>query len=178
MADVRSHIVATAIGHVVAKRSGKEVWHYAEVRPIPYGKHFPLTTDCSGFVGLCFYENGAYDPHNRNYNGSGSTETLLANGHKLTRDKVVIGDVVIYHPNDNVSLQHTAIVVRVFANGDILTASMGQEGDPSLVWCGTPKGPSLGHPTDTRPVGYYRFRTATRPIVSRVISKVKKAVKG
>ena len=36
----------------------------------------PLTTGCSGFVTICFYEAGAPDPNGLDYSGLGYTGTL------------------------------------------------------------------------------------------------------
>jgi len=35
--------------------------HYGEVRPMPLGRTLPLTTDCSGFVTICYFLAGAPD---------------------------------------------------------------------------------------------------------------------
>lgn len=170
MADVRSEIVAIALAHVGKKNAKQEVWHYAEIRPIPYASplKFPVTTDCSGFVSLCFYEAGGFDPNGCNFNGSGYTGTLLDHGTRITRDKVVPGDVIVYGTYPGV---HAALVVKVNPEGDILTVSHGEEGDPSLVWCGAPKGTISGHPVDTRQPTYLRFRTAKKGIVARLRGK-------
>ena len=168
MADVRNKIVSIALGHVAKNKAKLEVWHYAQVRPVKYGSPFPRTTDCSGSVGMYFFEAGAKDPSGFNYNGRTDVATLIARGHEITRDQVVPGDVVCYGPNE-----HTALAVKVYPNGDILTVSHGEEGDPSLVWCGTPKGPKLGHPADTRAVCYRRFPTASRPLAARIMAKLR-----
>lgn len=170
MPDMRRQIVATAFNHVERNKNGTEKWNYAEVRPIPYHTplQFPVTTDCSGFVSLCFYENGCFDPNGSNFDGQGYTGSLMDHGLKLTRDKVVAGDVVVYGAYPG---QHTALVVQVYPSGDILTASHGQQGDPSLVWAEFCHGPDMGHPTDTRPATYYRFRTAKRGLLAKLMGK-------
>ena len=170
MADQRRALVTIALTHVYRNKKNQEKWHYAEVRPIPYKTplNFPVTTDCSGFVSLCFYEAGCFDPNNCNFNGSGYTGTLLDHGTRITRDKVVPGDVIVYGAYPG---QHTALVVNVTNQGDILTASHGQEGDPSLVWCGAPKGPLSGHPVDDRQPTYLRFRTAKKGVLARLRGK-------
>jgi hypothetical protein len=179
MADVRNQIVHWA----EALLADKAHFNYAEVRPIPLHNppQFPVTTDCSGFVTLCFYLAGANDPNQLNYSGQGYTGTLLDHGLKLSRQAVIAGDVVVYGAYPG---QHTALVVQVYPNGDILTISHGEQGDPSLVWCGTPKGKALGHPTDTRtPVEYLRFPTrskddnAPHKALVGFVRKVAKAVK-
>src|ERR671937_861159 len=70
--------------------------HYAPVRPIPLRRTLPLTTDCSGFVTLCYYLAGAPDPNGLGYSGEGWTGTLLRHlphiGHAAARP----GDVVVW----------------------------------------------------------------------------------
>ena len=178
MADVRKLIVHWA----EALLADKAHFRYAEVRPIPLHNppKLPVVTDCSGFVTICFYLAGANDPNRMNYCGAGYTGTLLDHGLKLSRKAVIAGDVVVYgaYPGE-----HTALVVEVRPNGDILTISHGQQGDPSFVWCGKPKGKALGHPADTRtPVEYLRFPTRSRNVaprktVAKVVAAVKKVVK-
>ena len=63
--------------------------HYGEVRPIPLGRTLPLTTDCSGFVTLCYYLAGAPDPNGLGYSGEGWTGTLL--GHLPPIDRPTRG---------------------------------------------------------------------------------------
>lgn len=107
--------------------------HYAEIRPIPLVKPiqhaFPIRTDCSGFVTLCYYLAGVKnDPNGEGWNGQGYTGTLLTHGKKIRPDQVLPGDIVVYGQYPGV---HTAIVL---ADGiDPLTISHGEEGDPSLV---------------------------------------------
>jgi hypothetical protein len=61
--------------------------HYGEIRPVPLGRTLPLTTDCSGFVTLCYFLAGALDPNGLDYSGEGWTGTLL--GHL---DEIEQGD--------------------------------------------------------------------------------------
>ena len=179
MADVRNDIVHWAR----ALLADKTHFNYAEVRPIPLHNppKFPVTTDCSGFVTLCFYLAGANDPNQMNYSGQGYTGTLLDHGLKISRQAVVAGDVVVYGAYPGV---HTALVVQVYANGDILTVSHGEQGDPSYVWCGTPKNGAHGFPADTRtPVEYLRFPTrskdanAPHKALAKAVRVIKKVVK-
>ena len=44
--------------------------HYAEARPFPLTRALPLTTDCSGFVTLCYFLAGAPDPNGLDYSGT------------------------------------------------------------------------------------------------------------
>ena len=128
----------------------KAHFHYAEVRPIPYHKPitaaFPITTDCSGFVSLCYYLAGVLnDPNGERWNGQGYTGTLLANGKLIPANKVLPGDVVVWGPGTG---WHTALVIS--AGPDPVVISHGQEGDPSTHRVSA----------DTRtPVRYLRFDT-------------------
>lgn len=106
--------------------------HYREVRPIPYQPagvlhKLPFTTDCSGFVGICYRSAAAPDPSGENYNGAGNTGTLLAHGVKVANPEP--GDVVIY--GDPPTGHHAAIIVR--GGGDPLTVSHGSEAGPLLI---------------------------------------------
>ena len=81
--------------------------HYAEVRPIPqvepgvYPK-LPFTTDCSGFVTMCYQYAGAPDPSGAGYDGGIGrlgpeyTGTLLQHGVEVKTP--LPGDLIIYGP--------------------------------------------------------------------------------
>jgi NlpC/P60 family len=122
--DVRNLIVAQA-RQGVADRAH---FVYKETRPMPLTWQFPITTDCSGFVTLCYKLAGAADPNGLRYNGEGYTGTLLTHGRLITLAEVLPGDVIVYGPGNG---WHTAIVV--VGGADPLTVSMGQQGDPSYV---------------------------------------------
>jgi hypothetical protein len=74
----RQAVVSNALwGAEVATRQPKQI-HYGEVRPIRGApRQLPLTTDCSGFVTLCYQWAGAPDPNGTHYDGTGSTGTML-----------------------------------------------------------------------------------------------------
>jgi hypothetical protein len=161
MTDLRHDVVQAGVDLYEAKHN----IHYKQLRPVPYSDppKFPLFIDCSGFVGMCFYLAGANDPAGFDFNGRTDVATLIARGLHISRQALVAGDVVCYGAND-----HTALVVKVFTNGDVLTLSQGQDGDPSYVWCGKPKGPAKGYPADTRtPVTYLRFPTRPRDVKAK-----------
>lgn len=101
--------------------------HYRESRPMPLKAGLPLTTDCSGFVTLCYRLAGAPDPNGLGYNGSGYTGTLLSHGQHIPLAFVQPGDVVVYGPGTG---WHTALVVK--AGSDPLTVSHGREGGPAF----------------------------------------------
>lgn len=110
-----------------------EAIHYAETRPMPAKLETPLTTDCSGFVTLCYKAAGAEDPNGLGYNGEGYTGTLLAHAEKHGRvfgevSKARAGDLIVYGPGAG---EHVAIVVE--PGKDPLTVSHGSESEPAYV---------------------------------------------
>ena len=130
--DVRSAIVA----------AGK--WGFAHRQHFVYtqaanrmafekqGIKFPITTDCSGFITLCYFVAGAADPNGANYSGWGYTGTLLQHGKQIALKDVQPGDVIVYGPGTG---WHTALVIDVSGPNatNPLTVSHGQQGDPSYV---------------------------------------------
>jgi len=107
---------------------------------------FPINTDCSGFVTLCYWLAGAPDPTNSNYGShEGYTGTELNIGTEIPLSLVEPGDAIVYGPGTG---WHTALVVE--AGHDPLTISMGQQGDPSLVRVSQ---------DGRQPQRYLRFRT-------------------
>lgn len=98
----------------------------------------PIISDCSSWVTSVYCWSGVADPNGRKYNGSGYTGTLISHG-KLTLTPQ-IGDIVVYGAGTG---EHTAIVVKV-DGANVLTCSMGQNGDPSYVWTKGPNTPSDG----------------------------------
>ena len=99
--------------------------HYGEIRPMPLGRMLPLTTDCSGFVTLCYYLAGASDPNGLGYGGEGWTGTLLRHLEQLAPADVRRGDLVVFgrYPG-----RHCAIVLE--PGDDPLLCSHGQERGP------------------------------------------------
>lgn len=95
---------------------------------MPLTGKLPLTTDCSGFVTLCYKLAGAPDPNGLDYNGQGYTGTLLEHGRHIPLAEVEPGDVIVYGPGTG---WHTAIIVE--AGKDPLTVSHGQESEPAYV---------------------------------------------
>ena len=75
MATVRHQIVTAALWGI----ANEPQIHYGEIRPIPLARTLPLTTDCSGFVTVCYFLAGAPDPNGLDYSGEGWTGTLLRN---------------------------------------------------------------------------------------------------
>ncbi len=132
----------------------------------------PYVGDCSASIRNYYNWAGAPDPYRLGYNDpEGYTGTELATGshiHLLIKNGegrsivgVEPGDAVVYGPGTG---WHTALVVeRVGEN--ILTISMGRQGDPSYVWVNRPTCPSRGYGYDGRqPQTFLRFPTATRRV--------------
>ena len=122
MSDVRQAIVAAARWGI---RNEPRI-HYGEVRPIPLRRRLPLTTDCSGFVTLCYFLAGAPDPNGLEYDGEGWTGTLLR--HMTHVAEARAGDIVAFGAYPG---HHCAVVLA--AGDDPLLASHGQERGPVEV---------------------------------------------
>ena len=118
---VRRRIVAAARWGV----RNEALIHYAETRPIPLARRLPLTTDCSGFVTLCYFLAGAPDPNGRGYDGRGWTGTLLEAMENVDRHAVEPGDVVVFGEYPG---HHCALVLE--PGEDPLLCSHGQERGP------------------------------------------------
>jgi cell wall-associated NlpC family hydrolase len=124
VATVREKIVTAArwgIGH-------EPQIHYGEVRPIPLGRALPLTTDCSGFVTICYFLAGAPDPNGLGYSGEGWTGTLLRHLEHIPRAAARAGDLVVWGAYPG---RHVALVLE--AGSDPLLCSHGQERGPRAV---------------------------------------------
>ena len=121
MSEIRNGIVAAARWGI---RNEPRI-HYGEVRPIPLGRRLPLTTDCSGFVTLCYYLGGAPDPNGFGYDGQGWTGSLLERMQSVPQIVVRAGDVVVWGEYPG---HHCAVVLE--AGEDPWLASHGQERGP------------------------------------------------
>jgi cell wall-associated NlpC family hydrolase len=100
--------------------------HYGTVRPMPLARTLPLTTDCSGFVTLCYHLAGAPDPNGLGYNGQGWTGTLLRHLEETAQPQA--GDVVVWGAYPG---RHCAIVLE--PGEDPLLASHGSERGPIAI---------------------------------------------
>jgi len=166
--DVRSTIVQWAEWGV----ANKQHFNYSEgadrmaaigVWPLK----FPINTDCSGSVTLWYWLAGAQDPNGLGFDHEGYTGTLLShdkhiaefikNAQGVTVDELLPGDLVVYGGGTG---EHVALIVSV-NNGDVLTVSHGEQGDPSFVWVNPPKhSPAAGHAVDGRhPQTFLRCNT-------------------
>jgi hypothetical protein len=102
--------------------------HYGEIRPIPLSRRLPLTTDCSGFVTLCYYLAGAPDPNGNRYSGYGWTGTLLRHLTPIGPVDVRKGDIVVWGSYPG---RHCAIVLE--PDDDPLLCSHGTERGPIAI---------------------------------------------
>ena len=122
MAALRQKIVAAARWGI----ANEPRIHYGQIRPMPLTRALPLTTDCSGFVTLCYYLAGAPDPNGLGYSGRGWTGTLLR--HLAETDVARAGDIVVFGAYPG---RHCAIVLR--GGADPLLASHGMERGPVAI---------------------------------------------
>lgn len=122
MATLRQKIVAAARWGIENEPS----IHYGEIRPMPLARRLPLTTDCSGFVTLCYYLAGAPDPNGLGYGGQGWTGTLLR--HLRPAVQVRRGDIVVFGAYPG---RHCAVVLE--PGDDPLLCSHGQERGPLAI---------------------------------------------
>jgi cell wall-associated NlpC family hydrolase len=100
--------------------------HYGQTRPFPLSRRLPLTTDCSGFVTLCYFLAGAPDPNGLEYSGEGWTGTMLD---RLDATKTLRpGDIVVWGAYPG---HHCALVLET--GPDPLLCSHGQEHGPLAI---------------------------------------------
>jgi len=121
VASLREKIVTAARWGIEHERS----IHYGEVRPMPLTRALPLTTDCSGFVTLCYRLAGAPDPNGLGYSGQGWTGTLLLHLASIPAFAARRGDLVVWGAYPG---RHVALVLEPGA--DPLLCSHGQERGP------------------------------------------------
>ena len=124
MATTRQRIVAAARWGI----ANEPRIHYGQVRPIPLARALPLTTDCSGFVTLCYFLAAAPDPNGRGYDGSGYTGTLLGHLRRTRQAEARRGDLVVWGAWPG---HHVALVLEPGA--DPLLASHGRERGPVAI---------------------------------------------
>jgi hypothetical protein len=103
--------------------------HYAQSRPIDGmskpGK-LPLSTDCSGFVTLCYKWGGGPDPNGNHFNGYGYTGTILGHCKPIAESQLRPGDLVVFGPGTG---DH--VVVSVGSGSSAAVVSHGKEAAPN-----------------------------------------------
>jgi hypothetical protein len=177
--NLRKPLVDEAHRAVETNKTGAISWNYSE-GPDRLGQlHEPwakkIWCDCSAFIVYLFVWLGLKNPDGSvppYYTGTELTHgehiaLILANG-KRNRH-IYAGMAVVYGAAPG---EHTAIIVEVRKNGDILTVSMGHQGAPEYVWVNPPKGPSYGFPYDGRmPQTFLKFNTRTTRKMAKVVPK-------
>lgn len=104
-----------------AYTQGPARWHMVESAP----GTLPQTCDCSSFVtGLAKWA-GASDPNGLKFK-AGYTGTLLEHCNHIPRERVRMGDLIVYGPGHG---EH-AVFVMAHLDGDLALASHGHQGDP------------------------------------------------
>ena len=100
----------------------KKPYAYIQKRPMPKNLYSQEAIkggiDCSAFAILCYKAAGCQDPNGTNYNGTGNTTSLMANGHRVGEPQR--GDLVFYANPD-----HVAVYV-----GDGMVIEQGGQGGP------------------------------------------------
>ena len=142
--DVRNQVVRWALKGVAEHAD----FDYLEVRPLPFDWKPRIKCDCSFFVNLVYYMAGARSPMGQ-FDGYGNSDTLFQRGKHILQKQLHKGDVITFGAGGSI---HAVIVVQVAP--DPLCASMGKQGDPSLVRLSVLEG--LGAPT------FLRFSTINR----------------
>jgi cell wall-associated NlpC family hydrolase len=102
--------------------------HYGEIRPMPLARELPLTTDCSGFVTLCYFLGGAPDPNGLDYSGAGWTGTLLRHLEPIGPEDARRADLVVWGAYPG---HHVALVLE--RGEDPLLCSHGSERGPIAI---------------------------------------------
>ena len=122
----RQAIVGNALwGAEVATQRPKQI-HYAKVRPIRGAdRKLPLTTDCSGFVTLCYQWAGAPDPNGAHYNGSGCTGLMLEACSHIEPRVAQPADLIVF---GNPPGTHVVLIVE--PGTDPVVVSLGSENGP------------------------------------------------
>jgi hypothetical protein len=109
--------------------------HYSQARPISQYNpgRLPMTLDCSGSTITFARWAGAPDPSGNGFNGSGSTDTLLAHakatGKEIERRELKFGDMALWAIGTDG--KHVAVVIET--GDDPLLASHGQEAGPIAI---------------------------------------------
>lgn len=181
MANLRKQLVNSAHKAVETNDNRSIEWDYSEESNRLDQLHTPwakrVTCDCSAFLVLLFVWLGLRNPDGSKppyYTGTELTHgehiaLILKNGKR--NKHVYAGMAVVYGPPPG---WHTAFIVEVRGR-DILTVSMGHQGNPGYVWVNTPvDGPSFGWPVDGRtPQTFLRFNTKTprKAVLKKLVEK-------
>jgi hypothetical protein len=172
--DVAPEIRRWLLWSLEAKRQFGYFQHrpmWAGIPPVGVAPLPSLTAeiDCSEFVTLICRLAGAPDPNGAGFAGWGNTQSLSAHNPQVGVANVIpFKTIVVYDVDRPLQYQHTAFVVA--AGADPQTVSMGQPGDPSLVYVAQ----------DGRTPFYYRIDTKAEvpaPAPQSAASKVPEALR-
>jgi hypothetical protein len=115
--NLRSKIVAQAAWGV----ENTAAIFYEQRRPIDginEPPRLPLSTDCSGFVTLCYRWAGAGDPNGRGFDGYGYTGTILDHCDEIGAEEAQRGDLVLFGSGKH---QHVVVIVGYGPNADVVS---------------------------------------------------------
>lgn len=183
MANLRKPLVTSAHKAVESNDNKSIEWDYSEESNRLDQLHTPwakrVTCDCSAFLVLLFVWLGLRNPDGSTppfYTGTELTHgqhiaLLYSRGKIKNPRRLYAGLAVVYGPAPG---WHTAIIVEVRKNGDILTVSMGHQGAPEYTWVNQPVGPSLGFGFDGRlPQTFLKFNTKTprKAVLRKLVEK-------
>lgn len=107
----------------------KDQIHYSQARPIDMSFNLPWTADCSGSTIAYAKAAGLPDPAGFGYNGSGSTDSILANLPRIERRDVQLGDLALWAIGADG--KHVAIFTEL--GPDPLMASHGSDAGPIAI---------------------------------------------
>jgi hypothetical protein len=123
---------------------------------LTFPAHGVITCDCSADFTYGYKWAGAKDPNDLHFDGEGYTGTLIEHGKPVELKDLRPGDAVIYFADSSLTGTgvHVATVISLADTPQgVVTASMGQQGDPSRVTVGE----------DGRPFRFYTFDTMGAP---------------
>lgn len=124
--------------------SNEPAIHYAQTRPYPSNPYqLPQYTDCSGFATNGAKVGGAEDPNGFNFNGSGYTGTILANGKHISQASSKKGDQVVFGSGTGT---HVVTLLEKGSKSDPMCMSHGQESGPRAYPLSVQKSAHPGQP--------------------------------
>ena len=143
--DVRPQIVHLATQAVMTEQA-KLDFNDLEVRPLALKslEGSGWWGDCSWFCKTVYWQAGvSNDPTGCGYDGYGNSVDFYYRGQHVTQAELLPGDIITFGPDGDVHA-----VICVTNTPDPVCASMGRQGDPSLVPLSVLSG--LGTPTFLR----------------------------
>ena len=138
----RQAVVSNALwGAEVATRQPKQI-HYGEVRPIRGApRQLPLTTDCSGFVTLCYQWAGAPDPNGTHYDGTGSTGTMLHACAHIRPNEAQLADLIVFGAAPGT---HVVLIVETGPDPVVVSQRVVNSSNTSVIFTDITGGQAMG----------------------------------